>query len=82
MCDIKELYLQIKLNLSDRPYHRFLWHNMETKEDPSVFEFKWVVFWSEFLTVSGVVCYPKTHGEAPITVSTWGTDSFEKDLHG
>ena len=44
MCDIKEMYLQIKLNPSDRPYHRFLWRNMETEEDPSVFEFERVVF--------------------------------------
>ena len=27
-----------------RPYHRFLWRNMETKENPSVFEFERVVF--------------------------------------
>lgn len=44
MCDIKKMYLQIKLNPSDRPYHRFLWCNMETKENPSVFEFERVVF--------------------------------------
>ena len=44
MCDIKEMYLQIKLNPSDRPYHRFLWRNMETEENPSVFEFEQVVF--------------------------------------
>ena len=44
MCDVKEMYLQIKLNPSDRPYHRFLWRNMKTKENPSVFEFERVVF--------------------------------------
>jgi len=52
MCDIKEMYLQIKLNPSERPY-RFLWRNMETEENLSVFEFERVVFGvnsSPFLT--------------------------------
>lgn len=33
MCDIKEI-----------TYYRFLRWNMETEENPSVFEFEWVVF--------------------------------------
>ena len=53
MCDIKEMYLQIKLKPADRPYHRFLWRDLKTKEDPKVFEFESVVFGvnsSPFLT--------------------------------
>ena len=36
--------MEIKLNPSDWPYHHFLWHNMETKENPNVFEFERVIF--------------------------------------
>ena len=51
MCDIKEMYLQIKLNPEDQPYHRFLWRDFETGREPDVFEFNRVVFgvnWSPF----------------------------------
>ena len=44
MCDIKEMYLQIKLKPEDQPYHRFLWRNLETDRGPDVFEFDRVVF--------------------------------------
>jgi len=44
MCDIKEMYLQIKLKPEDRPYHRFLWRELETERAPDVFEFERVVF--------------------------------------
>ena len=43
-CDIREVYLQIKLKPADRPYHRFLWRDLKTEEDPDVFEFERVVF--------------------------------------
>ena len=44
MCDIKEMYLQIKLKPEDQPYHRFLWRDLETGREPDVFEFNRVVF--------------------------------------
>ena len=44
MCDIKEMYLQIKLKPEDRPYHRFLWRDLNTQREPDVFEFDRVVF--------------------------------------
>ena len=44
MCDIREKYLQIKLKPADRPYHRFLWRDLKTEEDPNVSEFERVVF--------------------------------------
>ena len=44
MCDIKEMYLQIKLKPEDRPYHRFLWQDLNTQREPDVFEFDRVVF--------------------------------------
>ena len=44
MCDGMGMYLQMKLNPSDWPCDHFLWRNMETKENPSVFEIERVVF--------------------------------------
>lgn len=37
MCDIKEMYLQIKLQPKYQPYHRFLWRNMEIDREPDIF---------------------------------------------
>ena len=39
MSDIREIYLQIKLQPEDQPYHRFLWRNLETDKEPDIFEF-------------------------------------------
>ena len=44
MCDIKAMYLQIKLKPEDQPYHHFLWCNLETDRESGVFEFNRVVF--------------------------------------
>ena len=44
MCDIKEMYLQIKLQPEDQPYHRFLWRNLETNKERDIFEFDHMVF--------------------------------------
>ena len=82
MCDIKEMYLQIKLNPSERPYHRFLWQNMETKENPSVFEFERVVFGvnsSPFLAQFVIQEHARKHQSQ---FSSWGRDRFEEHLHG
>ena len=43
MCDIIEMFFQIKLKPTDRPYHRFLWLEMKIEEDPGVFEFEHVI---------------------------------------
>ena len=79
MCDVREMYLQIKLNPSDRPYHRFLWRNMKTKENPSVFEFERIVFGvssSPFLAQFVI----QKHGELPPCLTLLGScrhTSFE-----
>ena len=59
MCDIKEMYLQIKLNPSDRPYHRFLGRDMGNKENPSVLNLSGLFleyihhrFWGSLLSTS------------------------------
>ena len=44
ICDIQEMYLQIKLKPDDRPYYHFLWRDLNTQEDPDVFEFDRLVF--------------------------------------
>lgn len=44
MCDIKEMYLQIKLQPEDQPYHRFLWRNLEMDKEPDTFESDRVIF--------------------------------------
>ena len=36
MCDIKEMYLQIKLQPEDQPYHCFLWRNLEMDKEPII----------------------------------------------
>lgn len=86
MCDIKEMYLQIKLNPSDRPYHRFLWRNMETKEDPNVFEFERIVFGvssSPFLAQFVIQEHARKHqsqfplGAETILKSTYMDDSMD-----
>ena len=38
------MYLQIKLQPEDQPYHRFLWRNLEMDKEPDTFEFDRVVF--------------------------------------
>ena len=86
MCDIKEMYLQIKLNPSDWPYHHFLWRYMVTKENPSVFEFEQVVFGvnsSPFLAQFVVQEHARKHqsqfplGAETILKSTYMDDSMD-----
>ena len=44
ICDIAEMYLQIKLYPQDRPSHRFLWRNLSLEEDIKEYEFDRLVF--------------------------------------
>ena len=43
VCDVAEMYLQIELKKEDRPFHRFLWRNMEDREADE-YEFNRLVF--------------------------------------
>lgn len=43
VCDISEMYLQIRIEPKDRPFFRFLWRNLEEKE-PDEYEFNRIVF--------------------------------------
>ena len=44
VCDISEMYLRIQIAPADRPYHRFLWRDLDTDRPPTEYEFSRVVF--------------------------------------
>ena len=44
VCDIAQMYLQIELAESDRPFQRFLWRDLNSNAEPAVYEFNRVVF--------------------------------------
>ena len=44
VCDIAEMYLQIKLYPDDRSCHRILWRNFNIDQEPTVYEFNRLVF--------------------------------------
>ena len=44
ICDIAEMYLRIELAPEDRPYHRFLWRDLDQDRDPEIYDFQSVVF--------------------------------------
>ena len=44
VCDITQMYLQIELPEHDRPYHRFLWRDLDQSAPPQIYEFNRVVF--------------------------------------
>ena len=44
VCDIKEMYLQIRNPPQDRSFFRFLWRNLEPQRNPDVYEFERIVF--------------------------------------
>lgn len=43
-CDIKEMYLQVEIEESDRPYFRLLWRDLDSSREPDAYEFSRVVF--------------------------------------
>ena len=43
-CDVSEMYLGIHLYHKDKPFHRFLWRDMESNKPPDVYEFNRLVF--------------------------------------
>ena len=85
VCDISEMYLQIQLEKSDRPYHRFLWRKNPCTQ-PDIYEFSRVVFGvncSPFLAQLVTQTHAKRlvneHPEAADTVleSTYMDDSLD-----
>ena len=43
-CDISEMYLRIEIASEDRPFHRFLWRDLNLYKEPEEYEFSRVVF--------------------------------------
>ena len=86
MFDIKEMYLQIKWQPEDQPYHCFLQRNQETDTEPDVFEFDHVVsevtsslFQAQLVTQEHVQKYQSEFPLAAETIlkSTYMDDSME-----
>ena len=44
VCDIAEMYLRIEIAPEDRPFHRFLWRDLDQQKAPEEYEFSRVVF--------------------------------------
>ena len=42
--DIAEMFLQVGLQEKDRPYHRFLWQDVDPSREPDVYEFRRLLF--------------------------------------
>jgi len=42
--DIAEMYLRIGINPDSRPFHRFLWRDLDTSKTPQVYQFNSLVF--------------------------------------
>lgn len=74
VCDITEMYLQIRLQPSDRSYHRFLWRDLEQTRPPEEYEFERVVFGvnaSPFMAQFVVQEHAKSHqAELPMAAET------------
>lgn len=85
ICDIAEMYLRIRLAEGDRPYHRFLWRNLDTTRPVDQYEFNRVVFGvnsSPFQAQNVVQQHAKTYNDyyplvaATILKSTYMDDSM------
>ena len=44
VCDIAEMYLGIGISPSSRPFHRFLWRDIDQSRPPDVYQFNSLVF--------------------------------------
>ena len=44
VCDKAEMYLRVQLSPKDRPYHRFLWRNLDSSKPLCEYEFNSLVF--------------------------------------
>ena len=38
ICDISEMYLQIELRQEDKPFHCFLWRDLNQESSPDIYE--------------------------------------------
>ena len=86
VCGIQEMYLRIGSTQSDKPYHRFLWREMDEGRSPDVYEFDRVVlgvnsspFQAQFVLQQHARQYQSTFPVAAGTVlkSTYMDDSMD-----
>lgn len=85
-CDIREMYLQIRIPVDERSYFRFLWKDLEIDRRPDVYEFERVVFGdasapfrAQFVAQENARCHKETFPLAAVTVekSTYMDDSLD-----
>ena len=86
VCDIAEMYLRIEIAPEDRPFHRFLWRDLDQRKALEEYEFGRVVFGmnsSPFLAQFVTQRHAETHrtqyllaAEAALK-STYKDDSME-----
>lgn len=86
VCDIKEMYLRIKIAPEDRPYHRFLWRDIDTEKPPDVYQFNTLVFGvnaspflAQYVTQQHAERYSECYPTAAETIkkSTYMDDSMD-----
>ena len=94
VCDIAEMYLRIEVAPEDRPFHGFLWKDLDLQKSPEEYEFGSVVFGvnsSPFLAQFVTQHHEKTPGsEYPLAAETVlkstymddSTDSVSDDQQG
>ncbi|XP_067040969.1 uncharacterized protein [Acropora muricata] len=74
VCDIAEMYLRIEIAPKDRPFHRFLWRDLDQQKVPEEYEFSRVVFGvnsSPFLAQFVTQQHAETHRtEYPLAAET------------
>ena len=44
VCDISDMYLQIRMPTVDRSYFRFLWRDLDVNQRLTVYEFEFLIF--------------------------------------
>ena len=72
VCDITEVYLQVEIAPKDRPYFRFLWHDMDGSRVPDVFSrIAFSVTCSSFLAQLVIQKHARSNAdEFPLAVET------------
>ena len=74
VCDIAEMYLRIAIAPEDRPFHRFLWRDLDQQKAPEEYEFSGVIFGvnsSPFLAQFVTQHHAETHRtEYPLAAET------------
>ncbi|XP_067017856.1 uncharacterized protein [Acropora muricata] len=78
------MFLQVELQYKDRPFHRFLWHDIDTSRDPDVYEFQHLLFGntaSPFCSQYVLQTHAKTHAlEFPEATSTVEESMYVDDV--